>query len=576
MDSGYFYLNNFRAYESMLHFGKAIQEAGQLKSNFYYAAALFGAGQATWYAGNFRNAADTVELAIRYFPKKYKYDIIGAYRILSNIYDDLGEYENAFRAVQAALSMNENAGEHNRVLPLIQLGKLYQNIGDLESAYHYYELARNENPRVGDYPFRELNHNLGNLYVARNQLDSADYFYRLSFKGNPNSRLIRLRLGDLYLLKKQYDSAYYYLQPLYEEMLAVQDVNLVSGTSIGLAKIAYARGEFKLAERLASEGFAVASQKGIFRFYKEASGLLAAIKEKLGDVGPALHYRKLYDSLKDAGTSDIYKGQLFALWQKTHAADLQALRDEKKIAERTVIIVCLAAALAIAVIIFRYQHIRLRLKQRASELEMQALRAQMNPHFIFNCLSAINHFILDNQNDRASDYLTRFSRLVRMVLVNAGKDAIPLDEELDMLRLYLEMEQLRFKQAFTYTIDIRKELPLSQLQVPCFILQPFCENAIWHGLLHKEGEGRLEVILDYKKGTLRVVIRDNGIGRKKAAELSKKPHSSMGQQLTESRLTLFNRERDKRTSMKINDLVDINGEVAGTEVILFIQTPLAS
>jgi len=574
MDSGYHYLRNFMPEESLAHFEKGIEQARKLNKNFWYAAALFGAGQATWYAGNFKNAADTVNMAIRYFPADKKGDIIGAYRILSNIYDDLGEYENAFRAVQAALSMNGDVGEHNKVLPLIQMGKLYQNIGDLESAFHYYQLARDENPTVGDYPFRELNHNLGNLYVARNQLDSASYFYRLSFRGNPNSRLIRLRLGDLYLLKKQYDSANYYLQPLYEEMIAVKDVNLVSGTSISLAKIAYERGDFRRAEKLAGEGFALASQKGVFRFYKEASGLLAAINEKLGDVDSALHYRKLYDSLKDAGTSDIYKGQLFAFRQKTHASALQSLRDEKKIAERTIIIVCLAAALAIAFIIFRYQHIRLRLKQRASDLEMQALRAQMNPHFIFNCLSAINHFILDNQNDKASDYLTRFSRLVRMVLVNAGKDSIPLDEELDMLRLYLDMEQLRFKHAFTYTIDIRKELPLSHLQMPCFILQPFCENAIWHGLLHKEGEGRLEVILDYKKETLRVVIRDNGIGRKKAAELSKKPHSSMGQQLTASRLTLFNRESDKRMSMKINDLVNINGEAAGTEVILFIQTPL--
>ncbi len=114
MDSGYHYLRNFRTSESTMHFEKAIKDAGYLKSNFYYAAALFGAGQATWYAGNFRHAADTVELAIRYFPKKFKYDIIGAYRILSNIYDDLGEYEKAFRAVQSALTINENVGDtHN-------------------------------------------------------------------------------------------------------------------------------------------------------------------------------------------------------------------------------------------------------------------------------------------------------------------------------------------------------------------------------------------------------------------------------------------------------------------------------
>lgn len=574
IDSGYHYLGNFNAQESMKYFRDAERQAKQLKSDYYYASALFGLGQAIWYAFDFKQAADTIELAIRYFPARHRSEIIGAYRILSNIYDDMGEYENAFKAVQTALSMNAGEGENNTVLPLVQLGRLYQNIGDLESAFYYFQQASDKNPRMGDYPYRELQHNLGNLYVARNQLDSAAYHYRLSYKGNPNGRLLRLRMGELKIRQQQYDSAYYFLQPLYNEMQEEKDINMLSGASVGLARIAQQKGDLQTAERLALEAYSLSSEKGIFRFYQESAGVLASVCEEQGRIPAALRYRKLYDSLKDAGNSDIYRGQLFAFRQKTHAADLQALRDDKKIAERTIIIVCLAAALAIAVIIFRYQHIRLRLKQRASELEMQALRAQMNPHFIFNCLSAINHFILDNQNDKASDYLTRFSRLVRMVLVNAGKDAIPLEEELDMLRLYLDMEQLRFKQAFTYTIDIRKEQPLSQLQVPCFILQPFCENAIWHGLLHKEGQGKLEVILEYKNEKLRVIIRDNGIGRKKAAELSKKPHSSMGQQLTESRLTLFNQERDKRTSMKINDLVNIRGEVTGTEVVLFIQTPL--
>lgn len=575
MERGYYYLGNFDAPESMKYFRAAVAEAKLLKSNYYYASALFGLGQAIWYAFDFKGAADTIELAIRNFPVRYKSEIIGAYRILSNIYDDMGEYESAFKAVQTALSMNAGEGENNTVLPLVQLGRLYQNIGDLESAFYYFQLAGDKKPRVGDYPYRELQHNLGNLYVARNQLDSAAYYYRLSYKGNPNGRLLRLRMGELKIRQQQYDSAYYFLQPLYNEMQAEKDISMLSGASVGLARIAQQKGDLQTAEKLALEAYHLSSQKGIFRFYQESSGALASIYEEQGRIPAALRYRKLYDSLKDAGNSDIYKGQLFAFRQKTHAADLQALRDEKKIAERTIIIVCLVAALAIAFILFRYQHIRLRLKQRAAELEMQALRAQMNPHFIFNCLSAINHFILDNQNDKASDYLTRFSRLVRMVLVNAGKDAIPLDEELDMLRLYLDMEQLRFKHAFSYNIDIPEELPLSQLQVPCFILQPFCENAIWHGLLHKEGEGRLDIVLAYKKETLSMIIRDNGIGRKKAAELSKKPHSSMGQQLSESRLTLFNRERNKDRSMKINDLVNTNGDVAGTEVILFIQTPVA-
>lgn len=568
MDSGYYYLRQFTADKSMQHFGEAVVMAKEMDNDFFYAAALLGAGQATWYAGNMRNAADTLKKAIDAFPSSYVGDIIGAYRILSNIYDDLGEYENAFKSVQTAMSMNHDAGEHNRVLPLVQLGKLYQNIGDMESAFHYFTLALEENPRPGDYPFRELYHCLGRWYVARNQFDSASYFYHISLKGNPSSRLIRLRLGELLLLQKKYDSAYIYLQPLYEQMREANDVNFEAGTSIGLAKIAHERGDLQKAQALAYNAYKLATEKAVFRFREEASVLLSSIMEEMGNASSALRYRKIYDSLRAAASSDIYKGQLFAFRQKSeaasHAAAVQSLRA-------TIIILCLAAALIIAFIVFRYQHMRLQLKQRASDLEMQALRAQMSPHFIFNCLSAINHFILDNQNDKASDYLTRFSRLMRMVLVNAGKDAIPLDEELDMLRLYLEMEQLRFKHVFTYSIHVSGDIPSSKLLVPCFILQPFCENAIWHGLLHKEGEGKLVVDVSYPGKKLKVTIRDNGIGREKAAELSRRKHSSMGQQLTASRLTLFNKQKDAASSVKVNDLTDDKGRVAGTEIVLFIN-----
>lgn len=116
---------------------------------------------------------------------------------------------------------------------------------------------------------------------------------------------------------------------------------------------------------------------------------------------------------------------------------------------------------------------------------MQALRAQMNPHFIFNCLSSINRFILKNESQAASDYLTKFSRLIRMVLTNSKQDLITLDDELEMLRLYLEMERLRFKYSFDYNISFRNETDPENIFIPPLLLQPFAENAIWHGLMKR-------------------------------------------------------------------------------------------
>jgi len=117
-------------------------------------------------------------------------------------------------------------------------------------------------------------------------------------------------------------------------------------------------------------------------------------------------------------------------------------------------------------------------QKAATDLEMQALRAQMNPHFIFNCLSSINRFILKNEPDIASDYLTRFSKLIRMVLINSQRSLIPLEDEADMLRLYLEMEQLRFKDKFSYSITYANDVKAPDIMIPPLLLQPFCENAI--------------------------------------------------------------------------------------------------
>ena len=221
----------------------------------------------------------------------------------------------------------------------------------------------------------------------------------------------------------------------------------------------------------------------------------------------------------------------------------------------------------------RALHENLILKQKATELEMQALRSQMNPHFIFNCLSSINRFILKNESETASDYLTKFSRLIRMVLNNSVNPLIPLEEELEMLRLYLELERLRFKYAFDYNIKFQNQFESSSVFVPPLILQPFAENAIWHGLMHKEGQGTLEISFEYESNMLICHITDNGIGRKNAEALKSKSaekQKSMGMQITAERLALLNNDFEQ-TSFDVEDLVDAEGQAAGTRVTLKIR-----
>jgi sensor histidine kinase YesM len=214
------------------------------------------------------------------------------------------------------------------------------------------------------------------------------------------------------------------------------------------------------------------------------------------------------------------------------------------------------------------------LQQRAKELEVQALRSQMNPHFIFNCLNAINFFILSHETEAAADYLTKFSRLMRMIMNHSRHSFITLAEELEVLRLYLDMERLRFKDAFDYHIVLEDEMDIGDISIPPLLLQPFVENAIWHGLMNKEERGTLTISLRLEEDTLTCIIRDDGVGRKRAAFLKSKSaekHKSMGLQITAERMALLTGTGEPGHFFKIEDLYDSEGNATGTRVILTIK-----
>ena len=211
------------------------------------------------------------------------------------------------------------------------------------------------------------------------------------------------------------------------------------------------------------------------------------------------------------------------------------------------------------------------LKRKTTELEMQALRAQMNPHFIFNSLNSINRFILQNNKAQASEYLTKFSRLIRLILQNSQAPLITLESELESLQLYLELEALRFDHHFDFKISVDEDLDVSTIKVPPLIIQPYAENAIWHGLMHKEENGHLEIQLFMEDDLLCCKVIDDGIGRKKAVEMKSKSastHKSMGMQITADRIAIMHQKQQTDTTITVSDLVLADGEPGGTEVLL--------
>ena len=205
----------------------------------------------------------------------------------------------------------------------------------------------------------------------------------------------------------------------------------------------------------------------------------------------------------------------------------------------------------------------------------QALRKQMNPHFIFNSLNSIQHFILQNDKKMSNKYLNRFSKLIRIVLENSQKNTISIDDELAAIELYLEIESLRFKDKFTYSININNEIDTASSQIPPLLLQPFLENSIWHGLMNinDEREGELKFEMNKVEDTILCIIEDNGVGRYKAKEIkdrSKRVHKSLASEITNERVELFNYENNKKITMRYVDKYNSDNIATGTKVEITI------
>ena len=233
-------------------------------------------------------------------------------------------------------------------------------------------------------------------------------------------------------------------------------------------------------------------------------------------------------------------------------------------------------------ILFRLRRIRkkhemekkvLQIEKQLFDIQQKALQLQMNPHFIFNSLNSIQSYILNNDVDLAVDYLSRFSQLMRLILSHSRESVVPLADEIKAIQYYLEIEKLRFEEMFTYEIIIGQEIDEEFTGMPPMIIQPYIENAIIHGLIHKPSPGHIKIEFRQNGPKMLCNIEDNGIGRTKAAEI--KRHSclntkSRGMMITKERLNILNKRSDEKFSVRVIDLKDKNGIPTGTRVELSI------
>ncbi len=509
---------------------------------------------------------------------------------------------------------------------------IFKAAGDYEEAIKYFhkteEVDKTDDPSAGDWSLEYVD-----IYIELGQYESALFYWNQftsfpswsdpNFGWRPGKKLPLNGLARIYAMNKQYDKA---IEILKENIVYFDSLlNYTTGNyhhagdygkmiaSIALGAIYDSLKNYKASLQYAKNGFYHAYSMNYRPELMQACQLLSRAYHHLNNNDSAYIYLEKYVAFKDSIQSkqfllriynskkeaeDATKESRIGLLNRDNQIKQQQLKQEATF--RNFIVAAFIALLFAGFYVYRNINMKrknerlkqekkeqewklkqlesenknVELQRQTAELEMQALRAQMNPHFIFNCLSSINRFILKNETKIASNYLTRFSRLMRMVLINSQKTLIALEDELQMLSLYLEMERLRFKNSFDYGITFLNAIDSDNIFIPPLLLQPFCENAIWHGLMHKEGEGRLNIELSMEDNILNCIITDNGVGREKAEEMNSKTaekEKSMGLKITTERLALLNREKGLHNFYEIEDLKDENGNAAGTKVTLKIS-----
>jgi LytS/YehU family sensor histidine kinase len=360
--------------------------------------------------------------------------------------------------------------------------------------------------------------------------------------------------------------------------------------------------DFQMAEKYLQESLAVVQNIKAKPLLLEVCEYLVLLYEEKGDIKSALRFQKLYTATKDGILNEDSMRQINLLQTKFETSEkekeIALLTKEKEVQEKearrkatlmNAIIGGLMLALLLAGLLFYTFRQRVRnqklvskknaeitevnFKQQLSELEMKALRAQMNPHFVFNCLNSINRMILSGDIKDASGYLTKFSRLIRKVLENSEKNMVSIADELTMLKAYIQLESLRFKGKIRYKTELDKNIDVDATFIPSMVLQPLVENAIWHGLMHKEKGGTILLSIEQEDEILKCSIEDDGVGRQpnnKAHEGEEfMKERSMGLNLTTERLKIMGQLGLKRF-IEIIDLKDEDNNAVGTRVDLLI------
>ncbi|MDM8003381.1 MAG: tetratricopeptide repeat protein [Bacteroidota bacterium] len=509
---------------------------------------------------------------------------------LGNIYKEMALFSQAADAYFEALNLWETKGDSagmSVAYGSIGLAYFYQKNYDKALEYSRKHLAFSEK-RKDLWEVGKICNTIAQIYSSQGIFDSALVYQRKSLILN---RMMNFPTGEASICHNMAstqlnlsrpDSALWYMK---RALTISNDSGLPIPPEyyITLGNIWQSLGNYDQAFSNSLTAYKLGKEKKMPLVVSDASLLLSDICIRRGREDLAYRYLKEHMQLKDSISNDEFLKQVtrmeiqYGFDKKQKEAEYDRMQErlitDNKIRQQRTILSGLAVLLIIVALLslLYLRHTRLRAKYAQIDLEQRLLRAQMNPHFIFNSLCAIQDLIMAGTPQKANAFLTKIARLMRNILENSREEYIALGKEIETLKLYMDIQQLRFENGFSYKIVLDQSIDPENVSVPPMLAQPCVENSIEHGLLPRKENGNINISYKFSDGLILLEVTDNGIGRDKAAEkqpvIKKQPVSTM---LTEKRLEHFRKTlRKKKISYEIIDLFE-DGNAAGTSVVMLL------
>lgn len=525
-------------------------------------------------------------LAVRYASStEYSRTLRG----LGNTYLKLANYDQALNYYNQTLALRLSATE--KAERQLDISEVHFQKGDYAQALSQVEEIK-INQKVGDdVLLGKIQNQKAKIYARTNNVDQANTLYKSSqqnirsagnaapAKEEEALKNTKEEISEVLREQKRYDEDISLRNQSIDFNLESKNLGEASKDKIELSKSLAAKGETNEAIQQLKEAAILADSVSNPKEQAAAYLNLATLYEKNGRTGDALKtYQKYSEAVsRTEQQTEINQQQKAELIRKQKEIEtlsnevVSGQRAEQTLLQQQQLVIYGLLALIVIILITSYFiYKNAQASKRANQLlALKSLRGQMNPHFIFNALNSVNQFISQNDERSANKYLSEFSKLMRLVLENSQEDFIPLQKEEEIISLYVKLEHYRFRDKFDYTITIDEELNKETIQLPPMLIQPYIENAVWHGLRYKEDKGKLALSFERHNGSMKVIIADDGIGRKKSAQLktdNQKKHNSTGLKNIEERLQILNTVYKTNYTVTIEDLA----ADSGTRVIISI------